>query len=145
MAGRILQRRLGVAPLALLTLIGCGSAGGEAANKDINHVRAVTTLYFRAASVLGKRPETEQEFKQAIAGGKMDLSVLGVDSVDELFVSDRDGQPIVVVYGSALKSVAPGVVAYEQTGKDGMRLVGFNNGQVEEADQTRFAQLVPDS
>jgi hypothetical protein len=32
---------------------------------------------------------------------------------------------------------------YEQVGKDGVRLVGFTSGQVEEADAAKFAQLVP--
>jgi hypothetical protein len=35
------------------------------------------------------------------------------------------------------------VVAYEQEGLNGVRLVGTSDGQVQEADAAKFAQLVP--
>ena len=131
------------APLVVAILAGCGGGSGSAANrsKEISHVGAITTLYFRAASLLGKNPENEQEFKEVIAKDNIDPGVLGVDSTDELFISDRDGQPLIINYGQALGG--QGVVAYEQMGVDGVRLVGFKNGQIEEADAARFAKLVP--
>jgi hypothetical protein len=92
--------------------------------------------------VLGRNPADEQEFKAAVGQGKMDLDVLGVSSVDELFVSDRDGQPLVILYGAQAKN-SQGVIAYEQTGENGVRLVGTSNGQVIEADATQFLKLVP--
>jgi hypothetical protein len=135
----------GVAVVVLAASLGCGGGSGNSDAKEVSHVQAITTLYVRASSLLRKKPASEEEFKQAFANEKLDLSVLGVGSLDELFVSDRDGQPIVVVYGSSSKGVAPGVVAYEQAGKDGIRLVGFNTGQIEEADDARFSQLVKGS
>jgi hypothetical protein len=128
--------------MALLAaaLAGCGSGAPAKRNKEISHVGAVTTLYFRATSKLGKPPTSEQEFKDVIAQDNVDPGVLGVGSVDELFVSDRDGQPLVVDYA---RTSPQGVVVYEQVGKDGVRLVGFTSGQVEEADAAKFAQLVP--
>ena len=128
--------------LLSVTVLGCTSHRDEVRAKEVSHARAIATLYFRAASTLGRPPENEQEFKQAAAQGQMDLGVLGVDSVDELFVSDRDAQPLTMVYGKAPQGVARGVIAYEQTGKDGIRLVAFNNGQVIEANQAKFAELV---
>jgi hypothetical protein len=127
--------------LAAACLVGCGS-NAESRNKGVSHVRAISALYFKATSVLGRNPADEQEFKAAIGQGKMDLDVLGVSSVDELFVSDHDGQPLVILYGPQPKS-SKGVIAYEQTGKDGVRLVGTSNGQVIEADAAQFAKLVP--
>lgn len=126
--------------LLLAAVVGCGGAASVKRDKEISHVGAVTTLYFRAKSTLGKPPGSEQEFKEVIAQDNVDPGVLGVDSVDELFVSDRDGQPLVVDYG---QTSAQGVVVYEQVGKDGVRLVGFTSGQIEEADAAEFAQLVP--
>jgi hypothetical protein len=130
-----------LASLALVLLMGCGggSAGTNRA-KEVSHVGAITTLYFRADSVLRKSPASEQEFKEVIAQQNIDPDVLGVGSTDELFVSDRDGQPLVIIYG---QTAPQGVVAYEQAGKDGVRLVGFKNGQIEETDPARFAKLVP--
>jgi len=130
-----------LALIAAALLVGCGSNAGSA-TKGVSHVGAISALYFKATSVLGRSPADEQEFKAAVAKGPMDLDVLGVSSVDELFVSDRDGQPLVILYGPRLKN-SHGVIAYEQTGKDGVRLVGTSNGQVIEADATRFSKLVP--
>jgi hypothetical protein len=130
-----------LAPIAAALLVGCGSSVGSAP-KGVSHVGAISALYFKAASVLGRNPADEQEFKTAIGQGEMDLDVLGVSSVDELFVSDRDGQPLVILYGPRPKN-SQGVIAYEQTGKDGVRLVGTSNGQVIEADAAQFAKLVP--
>jgi hypothetical protein len=130
-----------LAPIAAALLVGCGSSVGSAP-KGVSHVGAISALYFKAASVLGRNPADEQEFKTAIGQGEMDVNVLGVSSVDELFLSDRDGQPLVILYGPRPKN-SQGVIAYEQTGKDGVRLVGTSNGQVIEADAAQFAKLVP--
>jgi hypothetical protein len=130
-----------LAPVAAALLVGCGS-NAEARQKGVSHVRAISALYFKATSVLGRNPADEQEFKAAVGQGKMDLDVLGVSSVDELFVSDRDGQPLVILYGAQAKN-PKGVIAYEQTGENGVKLVGTNNGQVIEADATQFLKLVP--
>jgi hypothetical protein len=132
-----------LASVAAALLVGCGSNVG-ASPKGVSHVGAISALYFKATSVLGRNPADEQEFKTAIGQGPMDLDVLGVSSVDELFVSDRDGQPLVILYGPQPKN-SRGVIAYEQTGKDGVKLVGTSNGQVIEADATQFAKLVPPS
>lgn len=70
------------------------------------------------------------------------MSVLDIRSIDELFVSDRDRRPIIVVYGKD-GNQAPQIVAYEQNGANGIRLVGNRSGQVVEADAAQFAKLVP--
>ena len=62
-----------------------------------------------------------------------------VGSFDELFVSERDGQPLVVVYGSPPKD--SDVVVYEQTGVNGKRLVGHRIGMVEEVDEAQYKDL----
>jgi hypothetical protein len=133
--------RFWLALLAAALFAGCGP-DEQARQKGVSHVRAISALYFKATSVLGRNPADEQEFKAAVSQGEMDLDVLGVSSVDELFVSDRDGQPLVILYGAQPKS-SQGVIAYEQTGKDGIRLVGTSNGQVIEADAAQFAKLAP--
>jgi hypothetical protein len=99
----------------------------------------LTNLYAKSERELGRSPANEQEFKAAI--GKMDISLeaMKVGSIDELFVSERDGQPFVIVYGQSPQ----GVVAYEQTGVDGKRQVGFKLGNIEDVDEARFRELVP--
>ncbi|BBO35916.1 hypothetical protein [Lacipirellula parvula] len=136
--------RLCLASLAIgvATLAGCGGSSGGGKVKEHAHARAITSLYFSATSALGGPPANEAAFKEQIANVKPDLSILDVGSIDELFVSDRDGQPLVINYGPAAKANG-GVVVYEQTGKDGIRFVGNTSGQVQEADAALFAKLVP--
>lgn len=64
--------------------------------------------------------------------------------MDELLVSPSDGQPFVVRYGKAAAPlVSRGVIAYEQTGKDGKRFVGYRLGYVEAVDEEKFRTVVP--
>jgi hypothetical protein len=140
-----LQRRINALTIALIvgSLVGCGGSSSGARSKDVSHLRAITALYFQANSRLGKNPANEEEFKQSIASSNVDWSTLGVSGADELFVSDRDGKPLVIVYGPPPQGRPMSVVAYEQEGLDGVRLVGMSNGQVQEADAAQFAKLVP--
>lgn len=136
----------GLAALAVAVgslLVGCNAASRELKKKETSHVRAITALYARAASTLGHNPANEQEFKSVVANANINLKAFGAESIDELFLSEHDGKPLVVLYGPAPKGVAPGVVVYEQEGVNGVREVGFKIGQVEEADAERFAALVP--
>lgn len=128
---------------SLSALAGCGGETQGARAKEQSHIRAITGLYAKVASDLGRDPADEQQFKGAISQTNFKPEVFGVENIDELFVSERDGQPLVIVYGKPPKGLAPGVIAYEQVGVDGVRLVGFKIGQVEEADAARFAELVP--
>jgi hypothetical protein len=137
---RALRRLL----LAVVAVAGCGGGPpASAESKDVSHARALTALYFTVSSALGKSPDSEAQFKEEIAKRSPDLSVLKVGSVDELFVSDRDGQPLVVSYGPPAAGVDRAVVIYEQTGKDGVRLVGNRSGQIQELDAAAFAKVVP--
>ena len=121
--------------------VGCSDVSEKTVNKELSHVRIVTMLYAKALSQLGHPPKDEQEFKQAISSSNISLQSLKVDSIDQVFVSDRDGQPLVVVYGPP-KSGSD-VIVYEQTGVDGKRLVGHKIGMVDEVDEARFKELVP--
>lgn len=128
-----------VAIVAAAATIGCGGDGQKAAQKEISHIRLLTNLYVKSERELGRSPANLEEFKSAIAKMDLSLEAMKLTSIDEVFVSDRDGQPLVIVYGQSPN----GVVAYEQTGVDGKRQVGFKLGNVEEADEGRFKELVP--
>lgn len=136
-------RALSCLLLGIVAFAGCGGGPvASAESKDVSHARALTALYFTVTSALGKSPDSEAQFKEEIAKRSPDLGVLNVGSVDELFVSDRDGQPLVVSYGQPAAGVDRAVVVYEQTGKDGVRLVGNRSGQVQELDAAAFAKVV---
>jgi len=127
-----------------VALMGCdskSSSGGPAGMEDF---QTLVTLYSSLAKT-GRRPANEAAFKEDIKSGRLAAvaKILNVTEVDPLFVSKRDGKPIVVIYGQPPAGVDPNVVAYEQEGVDGKRLVGFSLGTIEEVDETRFRELVP--
>jgi hypothetical protein len=122
-------------------LVGCSKSGPAPGDPAASHVRVLIRLYNKAAADLGHPPKDEQEFKQAIAASEIDPAALKLANFDEAFTSERDGQPLVVVYGDP--PAGSDVIVYEQTGVDGKRLVARRVGQVEEADATRFQELVP--
>jgi hypothetical protein len=122
-----------------VTLTGCG--GGDASSNAHSHIRVLTRFYTRVSMELKRPPKDEAEFKDKIKATNADLSAFGADSVDELFVSERDGQPLKVVYGSPPKG--SDVVVWETTGVDGKRMVGHQIGSVEEVDEAKFRELVP--
>lgn len=90
-------------------------------------------------------PADEAEFKNILAqAGGAALQRAGVGTIDELLVSPRDSQPFVIRYGDAARPLLErGVVAYEQTGVSGRRLVGYALGYVGQVDQQAFDALLP--
>lgn len=125
--------------MVVIALTGCN--GDDASSDAHSHIRVLTRFYTRVSMDLGRPPKDEAEFKEKIKAINADLNAVGVSSVDELFVSERDGQPLVVDYGDFPKGSS--VVIYEQTGVDGKRMVGQRIGSVEEVDDARFKELVP--
>ena len=128
----------------LLTLFvatgsGCAKKDGDVATHQMSRVRILTNLHAMATTKLGHLPRDEQEFKQAIAKLQVNLEKRKAGSIDELFISERDGQPLVVIYGSG--SVDSDVVVYEQNGVNGKRMVGHRIGMVEEVDEASFKDL----
>jgi hypothetical protein len=95
----------------------------------------------------GQMPATEDDLRRF--AGSMDaagLELIGIGNIDSCFVSDRDGQPLAMRLGQESGTGGdPSVVCYEREGRDGVRLVGKLGGDVEVADEARFAELVPAS
>jgi hypothetical protein len=136
--------RLGLG-VAMLLLVGCHWGQSEAARQtQSSHLRSLITLYNFAASKLGHRPANEGELKSFIAANASQMiESLHVSSVDELFVSERDGKPFVVLYGEPPKGASRDVIAYEQAGVAGNRLVGYSLGMTQEVDEQQLAQIIP--
>jgi len=81
----------------------------------------------------GRPPTDEAAFRAFIEeNGSSMMQTYNVSSVDDLFVSERDGQPFEIVYGSGAKPSAGGrpVVAYEQQGVEGKIMVANDLGDV---------------
>jgi hypothetical protein len=104
-------------------------------------------MYAQATAQNGGRPPaSEEQFKKFIAKqGTYMMQSYKLQSTDDVFISERDGQPYVVLYGKPPQGTASGLCAYEKTGVDGRRYVGYMLGMIEEVDETRFRELVPNA
>ena len=144
MADRLVPRisRTCLAVLAILPLIvGCGPSGPSDGDVDSSQLQQLARWYGNFPTVnRGRMPGDEAQLKAHITQHAGD----SVASVDDLFVSERDGQPYVMLYGKdAANPGNGGVVGYEALGVEGKRFVGFRSGEVQELDEARIRQLVP--
>lgn len=102
-------------------------------------------MYNAAVRELGRAPKNEQELKDFVAAkGDPFLKPLDLESPDQLFVSERDGEPFVIVYGQPPKGMRGDLVAYEQTGVDGKRRVGYSLGIIEEVGEEDLREMAPE-
>lgn len=129
--------------LIVIVCVGCGPSNDAAREQATSHLRVLGHYYTRATSDLGRRPANEQELKDFITRTGADaLQRLEIESVDALFVSERDSQPFVVLYGPAPQGATSDVVAYEQTGVEGRRQAVSSLGSIQEVDEAELQQLL---
>ncbi len=95
----------------------------------------------------GVPPANEEGFRQHLQNTWENLKNFHqLTSVDDLLISNRDKQPYVILYGDVTGPKGPAgmpVVAYEKTGVNGKRFVASSLGAIEEVDEKRFQELVP--
>lgn len=138
-----------VALCLIVSVSGCGGrvdsdAGIREANKT--NIQRLTNLYSRHQLFhAGKGPADESAFRKYITSLDAEtLKKIGVDpaNLDQLFKSERDGQAFKVVYnvtGSTRGS--NDAVVFEQTGKDGVKEVGFTSLTVKKLTDSEIAGL----
>jgi hypothetical protein len=96
----------------------------------------------------GRPPKSLDELRRYVAARTTadDMAAMGVSSVDELFVSPRDGEAYKLIVLPRLPPPVAGepgpVVIYEHSGRGGMRWVAYLGGATEEVDEHKFQQLV---
>jgi len=133
-----------------VVVLGCRSLSTEPKPDDLTKARmkALAILFSQYVAANHKHlPTDEAQLKRFISQkGARDLAGRQLASVDELFVSARDGEPLVIKYGqksSPAEALAPdSIVAYEKTGVHGQRLVALPTGGVAELDQNEFAEVL---
>ena len=134
-------------PLVVFT--GCKGADADsmiAAANDTNVKRLATLYTFFHIQNKNKGPKNEQQLRKFIESQDANrLKRGGIDAtkLDELFVSERDGEPFVIRYGVNTYIRGPSLpVVFESTGIDGMRQVGFCNGSMKEVDEDEYDRLM---
>jgi hypothetical protein len=133
--------------LACMAAMGCGSHK-QSQPRQQSGLKKLALVYGRFLSQhRGKPPADEAEFKKYVGSLRpAELKSFGVNDPSQIFVSERDGKPYVIIYGPPKGPPGPGsspVIAYEQEGKGGNRWVASAAGAVEEVDEARFRELVP--
>lgn len=129
--------------LAAVISASAGCGGGKAAPSGGGNLAMLNSLLINFANTHpGQLPKDEAELRAFIATkGDAWLMKAGVADAASLLTSSRDGQPFEIVYSGTDPRSVRGVIAYEQTGVDGKRHVGFRDGAVREVDEQEFARL----
>jgi hypothetical protein len=132
-----------IAIIAVGASHGCSrSAEKRVLTSENSNLKPISIIYGQFQTTNQNRPPAnEAEFKKYVkTAGESILKQFGTDP-ERVFISERDGQPYVVFYG---KNVPPsGIVAHEQEGVGGQRVVAYPFGSVGLVDETRFQELVP--
>jgi len=128
-------------------LPGCGNnTTRQVAAMNKSNAQRIANIYSAFQQYKsGRGPKNEAEFKAFIKDfNKDNLSAMGIhpDKLDELFVSERDGQPFKIRFNVGGGNGAVAAVVFEQEGKDGQKEVAFTgNSKVEAVDSAAYAQL----
>ncbi len=126
----------------VLGIAGCGGGGPTQAEQQLtSNMQGLANAYGQCTSQnRGRPPRNEAQLRKFIESqGPGWLEQYRAETVDDIFISSRDGKPYVVLYGK------PGAkyIAYEQEGVDGTRFVADNLGIATEMDEAMFGQEVP--
>jgi hypothetical protein len=123
-------------------IAGCdGTKNPAGAEVQTSKLRAIAVLYNQYQSSQRRQPpENEAEFKAYLKTlPQSQLDAWKISDIDQAFVSDRDNEPYVILYG---KQAASGrLIGSEKHGKDGKRMVAHHTGQVELVDEAQFQKL----
>lgn len=128
--------------------LGCSSASAPAKGLD-NELKPLGILYMKyVGRHQGKSPGSREELENFIkSNGQDELKGMGISDTGAIFLSSRDGSPLIVRYGVQIPPPGPGgpsIVAYEAIGSNGRRFVANSMGGVEELDEATLKEKVPD-
>jgi hypothetical protein len=143
----------GAVALALLCVVaGCGDPGRSNKAEQESALKPIAKFYGDyVRQHRGKPPADEAEFKAFLKEAKnadMLKAEFQITDIDKMLISPRDNKPFIIFYGTLSTFQGPGgapVVGYEKEGVEGKRFVGSAVGAVEEVDEKRFRQMIPDA
>ena len=125
-----------------LLLAGCSRASSNQGNMNRGPLRLVGIEYGKFEAANRRVPRDRQEFEKFLRGRLDRLAGYGVHSVDDLLVSPRDGQPLIIVCGNAKsRSERTHWAACEKTGVGGQRMAGDSLGGTSEISEEEFQSV----
>lgn len=128
-------------------LCGCGS--DERNSPTAAKLKALANFYldYAVAQPGHQGPANEQAFRKHIRSvPDFQLKANGLDpaTLDATFVSERDQEPFVILYGSTISRISGDstqVIAHEKSGKNGKRLVVYASAKVDLVDEAKLKEL----
>jgi len=135
----------------LLSICGCGSGSDPLKSPTAERLKKLANVYLNYAAAKGTGPPSEdvcRKYVRSLDGIVLQMNNIDIARIDELFISDRDKEPFVVLYGvgiSQMSGKSAPLIAYEKTGVGGKRLVAFANTKLEYVDEARLKELMPPS
>ena len=138
---------LGLTAAVMATVAGCGAgdpSAGVAKQMNSQNIQRLSNLYVLYHQKNGfKGPTSVEEFKAFLKSNKvtknLDFMKISPSEIDDCFVSERDGEAFKIrmgVPGNPRGCQEP--LVFEATGQDGVRLVGFAAGRIEEVDDDKL-------
>jgi hypothetical protein len=132
--------------LITVGLSGCGDA--DALNSPTaKRMSGLANAYLDHVVGANGSPADEAALKKHMKGLRASVQYdfqIDPNNIDASFVSDRDKEPLVVVYGKAIGKFSGDskqVIAHEKTGVNGKRLVVFASTKVAVVDETELERL----
>ena len=95
----------------------------------------------------GDPPANEAALKKHMLGLRESVQYdyhIDPKNLDSSFVSERDGEPLVVLYGQGIGRISGDskqVIVHEKTGKNGKRLVAFASTKVDHVSEAELERL----
>jgi hypothetical protein len=135
---------------SMLLLIGTSCSRNDPASRigamNDSRIKQLANLYMaHQIRNSSNGPKDEAAFKAFIQkdmpARRLEMMRVDPAKTDDLFVSERDGQPFVIKYGQSGGIMSKAAVIFEKEGKDGTRQVAYTNGQVEEVDSAKYQEL----
>ena len=128
-------------------LIGCGDrTATQVASMNKSNIQRLSNLYAAHQNYKGgKGPKDEASFRTFVTEfDPAKLKMMQIDSgkIDDLFKSERDGQPFVFRFNVGGGRGSVSAVVFEQTGKDGKRMVGYTSAEPQEVDEAKYKDLL---
>jgi hypothetical protein len=135
-----------LAALLILCLSGCGDS--DALNSPTaQRMQGLANAYLDHVVGANGSPADEAALKKNRRGLRASVQYdfhIDPNNVDASFVSDRDKEPLVVIYGKGIGKISGDskqVIAHEKTGVNGRRLVVFASTKVAVVDEAELEQL----
>lgn len=139
--------RLMTMSLLVITALGCGSSD-DLDSPTAKRLRAVAALYLDYAVAKGAGPANRDELLAHVGQQpEFVLQSYGVELQDpaHLLQSERDGQALKINFGVSISGIGSQrgpILVYEATGKNGRRLVAFQDMTVKSLSEEEFAQAI---